>query len=128
MRIHLSSLLVDDQDKALRFYTEVLGFECKHDVPLGEHRWLTVVSPEDPDGTELVLEPDTHPAVRPFKRALVTDGIPFTSFAVDDITAEFERLRALGVTFTQQPVAMGPVTTAVLDDTCGNLIQIAQRR
>jgi catechol 2,3-dioxygenase-like lactoylglutathione lyase family enzyme len=127
MRIHLSSILVDDQDKALRFYTEVLGFEKKTEVPLGEHRWLTVVSPEDPAGTELVLEPDSHPAVKPFKQALVTDGIPFTSFAVDDITAEFERLRALGVRFTQEPVDMGPVTTAVLDDTCGNLIQIAQQ-
>jgi catechol 2,3-dioxygenase-like lactoylglutathione lyase family enzyme len=127
MRIHLCSILVDDQAKALRFYTEVLGFAKKADVPLGEYRWLTVVSPEDPDGTELVLEPDTHPAVKPFKQALVADGIPFTSFAVDDIRAEVERLRALGVTFTQEPVAMGPVITAVLDDTCGNLIQIAQR-
>ena len=98
MRIHLSSIPVDDQDKALRFYTEVLGFEKKTEIPLGEHRWLTVVSPEEPEGTELVLEPDSHPAVKPFKAALVSDGIPFTSFAVNDITAEFERLRALGVT------------------------------
>jgi catechol 2,3-dioxygenase-like lactoylglutathione lyase family enzyme len=127
MRIHLSSILVDDQDTALRFYTEVLGFEKKTDIPLGEHRWLTVVSPEDPNGIELVLEPDAHPAAKPFKEALVTDGIPFTSFAVDDIAAEFERLRELGVRFIQEPVHMGPVTTAVLDDTCGNLIQIAQR-
>ena len=127
MRIHLSSILVDDQNKALRFYTEVLGFEKKTEIPLGEHRWLTVVSSEDPDGIELVLEPDSHPAAKPFKEALVTDGIPFTSFAVNDVTAEFERLRALGVRFTQEPVEMGPVTTAVLDDTCGNLIQIAQR-
>jgi catechol 2,3-dioxygenase-like lactoylglutathione lyase family enzyme len=127
MRIHLSSILIDDQDKALRFYTEMLGFEKKTDVPLGEHRWLTVVSPEDPDGTELLLEPDVHPAARPFKEALVADGIPFASFAVDDISLEFERLQALGVTFTQEPVTMGPVTTAVLDDTCGNLVQIAQR-
>src|ERR671935_2422194 len=124
MRIHLSSILVDDQDKALRFYTEVLGFEKKTEVPLGEHRWLTVVSPEDPGGTELVLEPDTHPAVKPFKEALVSDGIPFASFAVDDINAEFDRLRTLGVRFTQEPVEMGPVITAVFDDTCGNLIQI----
>jgi hypothetical protein len=94
-------------------------------VPLGEHRWLTVVSPEDPDGVELVLEPDGHPAVRPFKEALVADGIPFTSFAVADVQAEFDRLTRLGVTFTQEPTAMGPVTTAVLDDTCGNLIQLA---
>jgi catechol 2,3-dioxygenase-like lactoylglutathione lyase family enzyme len=127
MKIHLSSIFVDDQDKALRFYTEVLGFEKKTEIPLGEARWLTVVSAEEPNGTELVLEPDAHPAVKPFKEALITDGIPFTSFAVNDISAEFERLRALGVTFTQEPVAMGPVTTAVFDDTCGNLIQIAQR-
>ena len=127
MRIHLSSIPVDDQDKALRFYTEVLGFKKKTEIPLGEHRWLTVVSSEDPEGTELALEPDSHPAVRPFKAALVTDGIPFTSFAVSDITAEFERLRGLGVRFTQEPVDMGPVRTAVFDDTCGNLIQIAQR-
>jgi catechol 2,3-dioxygenase-like lactoylglutathione lyase family enzyme len=127
VRIHLSSIPVNDQDEALRFYTDVLGFEKKAEVPLGEHRWLTVVSPEEPDGTELVLEPDSHPAVKPFKAALLSDGIPFTSFAVTDITAEFQRLQALGVRFTQEPVAMGPVTTAVFDDTCGNLIQIAQR-
>ena len=125
MRINLTSVLVDDQDKALRFYTDVLGFQKKTEVPLGEHSWLTVVSAEDPDGVELVLEPDEHPAVKPFKAALVADGIPFTSFAVDDVQKEYDRLVALGVTFTQQPTAMGPVTTAVLDDTCGNLIQIA---
>jgi catechol 2,3-dioxygenase-like lactoylglutathione lyase family enzyme len=125
VRINLTSVLVDDQEKALRFYTDVLGFEKKTEVPLGEHRWLTVVSPDDPDGVELVLEPDSHPAVRPFKEALVADGIPFTSFAVADVHAEFDRLTGLGVTFTQAPVQMGPVTTAVLDDTCGNLIQIA---
>ncbi|MCV7216950.1 VOC family protein [Mycobacterium crocinum] len=127
MRINLTSVLVDDQDKALKFYTEVLGFTTKHDIPMGEHRWITVVSPDDPDGTELVLEPDSHPAVRPFKEALASDGIPFTSFAVDDVAAEFARLQALGVRFTQEPVDMGPVTTAVLDDTCGNLIQIAHQ-
>jgi catechol 2,3-dioxygenase-like lactoylglutathione lyase family enzyme len=125
MRINVTSVLVDDQDKALRFYTDVLGFVKKTDVPLGEARWLTVVSPEDPQGTELLLEPDGHPAAKPFKQALVEDGIPFTSFAVDDIHKEFERLRGLGVRFTQEPAEMGPVTTAVLDDTCGNLIQIA---
>jgi catechol 2,3-dioxygenase-like lactoylglutathione lyase family enzyme len=125
MKINLTSVLVDDQAKALRFYTEVLGFQKKNDIPLGEHRWLTVVSPSDPDGPELVLEPDAHPAAGPFKEALVGDGIPFTSFAVDDVHSEYERLRAEGVRFTQEPVAMGPVTTAVLDDTCGNLIQIA---
>jgi catechol 2,3-dioxygenase-like lactoylglutathione lyase family enzyme len=127
VRINLTSVLVDDQDKALRFYTEILGFTTKHDIPMGEHRWITVVSPEDPDGTELVLEPDSHPAVKPFKEALASDGIPFTSFAVDDVQAEFARLDALGVRFTQEPVDMGPVTTAVLDDTCGNLIQITHQ-
>lgn len=126
MRINLTSVFVDDQDKGLRFYTEVLGFQQKFDVPLGEHRWITVVSAQEPDGTELVLEPDQHPAAKPFKEALVTDGIPFTSFAVDDVNAEYERLVGLGVRFTQEPTVMGPVTTAVLDDTCGNLIQIAQ--
>jgi catechol 2,3-dioxygenase-like lactoylglutathione lyase family enzyme len=125
VRINLASVLVDDQQKALRFYTEVLGFVKKTDIPMGGHSWLTVVSPDDPDGVELVLEPSEHPAVPPFKAALVADGIPFTSFAVDDVQKEYERLRALGVTFTQPPTAMGPVTTAVLDDTCGNLIQIA---
>ncbi len=125
MRINLTSVLVDDQEKALRFYTDVLGFVKKTEMPMGEHRWLTVVSPEAPDGVELVLEPDGHPAARPFKEALVADGIPFTSFAVDDVHAEFDRLKGLGVTFTQEPAAMGPVTTAVLDDTCGNLIMIA---
>jgi catechol 2,3-dioxygenase-like lactoylglutathione lyase family enzyme len=126
MKINLTSMLVDDQDKALRFYTEVLGFTPKHDIPMGRHRWITVVSPEDPDGTELVLEPDEHPAAKPFKDALMADGIPFTSFAVDDVRAECERLRELGVRFTQEPTDMGNVTTAVLDDTCGNLVQIAQ--
>jgi catechol 2,3-dioxygenase-like lactoylglutathione lyase family enzyme len=128
MHIHLTSALVDNQDKALRFYTEVLGFVKKTEVPLGEGaRWLTVVSPEDPDGTELLLEPDGHPAAKDFKQALVADGIPFTSFAVDDVPAETERLRGLGVRFTQEPLEMGPVTTAVLDDTCGNLIQISSQ-
>jgi catechol 2,3-dioxygenase-like lactoylglutathione lyase family enzyme len=126
VRITLTSVLVDDQEKALRFYTEVLGFVKKTEIPLGEHRWLTVVSPEDPDGVvELVLEPDEHPAAKPFKTALVEDGIPFTSFAVEDVEQEYDRLSALGVRFTQAPLSAGPVTTAVLDDTCGNLIQIA---
>ena len=126
MRIHVTSVLVDDQDKALRFYTEVLGFQKKTDIPLGDAKWLTVVSPEAPDGTELLLEPDGHPAAKPFKEALVADGIPYTSFAVEDVEAEFERLRRLGVRFTQEPTEMGPVRTAVFDDTCGNLIQIVQ--
>jgi len=127
MRINICSVFVDDQDKALRFYTQVLGFQKKTEVPVGDARWLTVVSPDDPDGTELLLEPDGHPAVKPFKDALVSDGIPFTSFAVEDVHQEVQRLRGLGVTFTQEPVEMGPVTTAVFDDTCGNLIQIAHR-
>ncbi|MCM2392935.1 VOC family protein [Streptomyces albipurpureus] len=128
MRIHLSSVFVDDQDKALRFYTDVLGFVKKTEVPVGADRWLTVVSPDDPDGTELLLEPDGHPAVKPYKAALVQDGIPATAFAVDDVQAEFDRLSKLGVRFTQPPLEMGPVTTAVLDDTCGNLIQIVHMK
>ena len=127
MKIVVTSVLVDDQEKALRFYTDTLGFVKKQDIPMGEARWLTVVSPQDPSGTELLLEPDGHPAARPFKEALVEDGIPFTSFGVDDVNAEYERLRDRGVRFTQEPLAMGPVTTAVFDDTCGNLIQIAQQ-
>lgn len=127
MRINLTSLHVDDQDKALAFYTDVLGFVKKTEVPLGQHKWLTVVSPENPDGTELVLEPDEHPAAQAYKKGLVADGIPATSFAVDDVQAEYERLKALGVVFTQEPLSMGPVTTAVFDDTCGNLIQIASQ-
>jgi catechol 2,3-dioxygenase-like lactoylglutathione lyase family enzyme len=127
MRIVVTSVFVDDQEKALRFYTGTLGFTKKFDIPMGPARWLTVVSPDDADGVELLLEPDQHPAVGPFKKALVEDGIPFTSFGVADVRAEYDRLRAAGVHFTQPPVAMGPVTTAVFDDTCGNLIQIAQK-
>ncbi|WP_405635547.1 VOC family protein [Streptomyces sp. NBC_01178] len=127
MRINLTSVFVDDQEKALRFYTDVLGFRKKHDVAIGgEDRWLTVVSPEDPEGVELLLEPDKHPAVKPYTTALAEDGIPATAFAVDDVRAEFERLSELGVRFTQEPLEAGPVTVAVLDDTCGNLIQIMQ--
>jgi catechol 2,3-dioxygenase-like lactoylglutathione lyase family enzyme len=125
MRIVVTSVLVDDQEKAKRFYTDVLGFVIKHDIPMGDARWLTVVSLDDPDGTELLLEPDTHPAAGPFKAALVEDGIPATSFGVEDVEAEFERLSTLGVRFLQPPTEMGPTTTAVFDDTCGNLIQIA---
>jgi catechol 2,3-dioxygenase-like lactoylglutathione lyase family enzyme len=125
MRIVTTSVLVDDQAKALAFYTDVLGFVKKTDIPAGDDRWLTVVSPDEPDGVELLLEPDAHPAAKPFKEALVADGMPYTSFAVDDVQAEFDRLSALGVKFTQPPTEMGPVTTAVFDDTCGNLIQIA---
>jgi catechol 2,3-dioxygenase-like lactoylglutathione lyase family enzyme len=125
MKIITTNVFVDDQEKALAFYRDVLGFVKKTDIPTGEHRWLTVVSPSSPDGVELLLEPSDHRAVAPFKRALVEDGIPYTSFSVDDATAEFERLSALGVEFVQEPTTMGPVTVAIFDDTCGNLIQIA---
>jgi catechol 2,3-dioxygenase-like lactoylglutathione lyase family enzyme len=127
MRIVVMSVMVDNQDKALEFYTTKLGFVKKTEIPLGAAKWLTVVSPDDPDGMELSLEPDSHPAAGPFKKALVEDGIPFTSFAVGDLRSEYERLSAAGVRFTQPPVDMGPVRTAVLDDTCGNLIQLAQK-
>lgn len=126
MRIYVTSVFVDDQAKALAFYTDVLGFQKKREIPLGDASWLTVVSSEQPDGTELLLEPSGHRAVPPYKDALVEDGIPATSFAVDDVQAEFDRLRSAGVRFTQEPLAMGGVTTAVFDDTCGNLIQIVQ--
>ena len=126
LRINVTSVLVDDQMKALKFYTEILGFVKKHEIPLGDNAWwLTVVSSGAPDGTELLLEPDAHPAAKPFKQALVEDGIPFPSFAVESCEAEHKRLTALGVSFTQEPTNMGPFTTAVFDDTCGNLIQIA---
>lgn len=124
MKIYVTSVFVDDQAKALDFYTRVLGFVKKNEIPLGEFSWLTVVSPEDPDGTEVLLEPDSHPAVGPYKEALAEDGIPAASFAVGDVAAESERLKGLGVTFTQEPMEAGPVTTAVFDDTCGNLIQL----
>lgn len=125
IRLTVTSVFVDDQTKALDFYTRVLGFVPKNDVPLGEDRWLTVVSPAAPDGVELLLEPDKHPVVGLYKAGLVEDGIPAASFGVDDVHAEYERLTAAGVRFVQPPTAMGPVTTAVLDDTCGNLIQLA---
>jgi catechol 2,3-dioxygenase-like lactoylglutathione lyase family enzyme len=124
MRIALTSVFVDDQQEAERFYTDVLGFRKKHDIPLGEHRWLTVVSPQDPDGPELLLEPSSHPAVKPYRDALLADGIPGAQFAVEDVEVEHQRLRALGVLFTQDPTDLGAVTTAVFDDTGGNLIQI----
>ena len=128
MRIRFTSILVDDQERALRFYTDVLGFLPRSDIPVGEFRWLTVVSPEDPEGPELVLEPDDHPASKAFKAALVADGIPFKMFAVDDVAAEVGRLKGRGVRFTQDPTDMGPVITAVLDDGCGNLIQLAEAK
>jgi catechol 2,3-dioxygenase-like lactoylglutathione lyase family enzyme len=126
MRIHLSGVVVDDQQKALQFYTETLGFRVKHNIPLGEYAWITLVSEEDPEGTELVLEPAGHPAVVPYRKALVEDGIPFTAFAVDDVEAEHERLVARGVRFVQPPTDLGSVIAAVFDDSCGNLIQIAE--
>lgn len=125
LRINLASVFVDDQAKALAFYTDVLGFVKKTDISMGEFRWLTVVSAEDPNGVELVLEPNAHPAAQAFQQALVEDGIPLTSFAVADVRAEHARLAAQGVRFVQEPAEMGPVMTAVFDDTCGNLIQIA---
>ena len=124
IRINLTSVFVDDQTKALDFYTGVLGFVAKTDVPVGEFRWLTVVGPAEPDGTELLLEPDQHPAAKAYTAALAADGIPAASFAVDDVAAMYEDLSERGVVFTQKPAAMGPMVTAVLDDTCGNLIQL----
>ena len=128
MRIHLTGVFVDDQDKALRFYTETLGFKLKHNVPVGRFAWITVVSEEAPEGMELLLEPDEHPAVRPYKAALVKDGIPCASFASDDVEAEHERLAAKGVRFVQPPTDVGTVITAIFDDTCGNLIQIMEEK
>ncbi len=127
MKIPVTSLSVVDQDKALKFYTEVLGFIKKRDIPLGDAKWLTVVSPEAPNGVELLLEPNgEYPAMKALKEALVRDGIPFTTFQVDDIYAEYERLKQLGVQFTMEPTNMGMTIVAILDDTCGNLIQIHQ--
>ena len=127
MKMRLVGVYVPDQEKALRFYTKMLGFQKKEDVPVGTDRWLTVVSPEEPDGPELLLSPDGHPAVRPYKDALTADGIPVASFQVDDLDAELRRLRELGVTIIQEPLETGKVITAVIDDTCGNLIQLAAR-
>ncbi len=124
MRIHLNTLHVDDQRTALTFYTDVLGFIKHHDMPLGDNFWLTVVSPEDPDGPELLLEPADHPAVKPYRDALVEDGMPLAQFTVDDVEAEHERLTGLGVVFTQAPTDIGTSIVAVFDDTCGNLIQL----
>lgn len=126
MRIRLNSVLIDDQDKALAFYTEKLGFRKKTDIPMGEHRWLTVVSPEDPDGTELVLEPMGFAPARDYQKALYEAGIPLTAFQVDDVDGEYDRLKNLGVAFSMEPTDMGPTRLAVLDDTCGNRIQIFQ--
>ena len=127
MRLHVTSVFVDDQAKALEFYTTKLGFEKKSDVPVGEYRWLTVVSPEQRDGVELLLEPSNHPAVKPYREALVNDGIALASFEVDDIESECQRLKSLDVKVTMDPVNVGEVTIAMLDDTCGNLVQLLQR-
>ncbi len=126
MKIYVTNVFVEDQDKAEKFYTEVLGFTVKNNIPLGDNRWLTVVSSEDPEGTELLLEPSDHPAVKPYKEALVSDGIPAHSFQVQDLDAERKRLGGLGVEFTVEPMDAGPVRMAVFDDTCGNLIQLIE--
>jgi glyoxylase I family protein len=127
MRIKLTSIMVDDQDKGLRFYTEVLGFKKKHDIPVGEYRWITVTSPEGPDDVELALEPNANPAGRAFQEAMFSQGIPLAAFEVGDIASEFARLTGAGVAFTRPPSPAGPVTLAVFADTCGNLIQLYQR-
>jgi catechol 2,3-dioxygenase-like lactoylglutathione lyase family enzyme len=126
MKIKLNSVFVDDQDKALKFYTDILRFVKKNEIPLGEAKWLTVVSPDGPDDIELLLEPNGNPAAKTFQQAMFEQGIPLTAFAVDDIQQEYERLKSLGVVFRSEPVQMGPATIAVFDDTCGNLIQIYQ--
>jgi len=126
MKIKLTSLLVDDQDKALAFYTEVLGFRKKHEIPMGPYRWLTVVSPEDPDGAELSLEPNANPAGREFQHAMFSQKIPVAAFQVDDLDAETTRLRKQGVVFVTEPFDAGAVRLAILSDTCGNLVQLYQ--
>ncbi|MEO1046141.1 MAG: VOC family protein [Pseudomonadota bacterium] len=126
MRMYAKSVAVDDQAKALDFYTGALGFVLKHDIPVGEHRWITVVSAEEPEGVELCLEPNAHPATREYQKALMADGIPFTAFQVDDVSAEVERLEEQGVRFTQPPLKAGGAKIAVFDDTCGNLIQLME--
>jgi catechol 2,3-dioxygenase-like lactoylglutathione lyase family enzyme len=128
MRIYVTTVFVDDQAKALDFYTKVLGFVLKHDIPVGEHRWLTVVSNEAPHGTELLLEPNEHPAVKPYQAALAEDGIPAASFQVDDLDGEVEKLRARGVVFNVDPTDAGTVRMATFDDTCGNLIQLVEMK
>ncbi len=128
MKIYVTNLFVDDQDKAEKFYTDVLGFKLKNNIPLGESRWLTVVSSEDPDGPELLLEPSTHPAVKPYKDALVSDGIPAHSFQVTNLDAERKRLGELGVNFVVEPMDAGAVRMSVFNDTCGNLIQLIEMK
>ena len=126
MRIKLTSIMVDDQSKALKFYTEVLGFQKKHEIPMGEYRWLTVVSPEGRGDIELSIEPNANPAAKTFQQAMFSQGIPLAAFECTDIAADYVRLKSLGVVFTREPAKMGPVTIAVLSDTCGNLIQLYQ--
>jgi len=126
MKMYIKSVMVDDQAKALAFYTEKLGFQVKHDIPMGEHRWITLVSGEEPGGVELALEPNAYPAAKALQDSLRADGIPWTAFSVDDIDAEVTRLEAAGVSFTQPPMKAGGVTMAVFDDSCGNLIQLIQ--
>jgi len=126
MKIQYTNVLVDNQEKALLFYTNVLGFQKKADVSAGDYRWLTVVSPENPDGVELLLEPNALPAAKTYQKELFDQGIPYTSFNVDDVQKEFERLRDLGVRFQMEPTDTGPAKIAMFDDTCGNLIQIQQ--
>lgn len=126
MKMYIKSVIVDDQEKALAFYKDTLGFTVKHDIPMGEYRWLTLVSAEEPDGVELALEPDAHPASKSFQSAIKNDGIPYTAFSVEDIDAEYKRLCKLGVKFSKAPVKAGGATMAIFDDTCGNLIQILQ--
>lgn len=128
MKIYVTSVFVDDQSKALAFYTEKLGFQKKIDVPIGDDRWLTLISTVDPDGVELLLEPSHHPAVGPYRAALRADGIPATSFQVENLEAEYQRLCDEGVDFMQPPMEAGDVSMAVLDDTCGNLIQLIEMR
>jgi catechol 2,3-dioxygenase-like lactoylglutathione lyase family enzyme len=127
VKIIVTSVFVNDQDKALKFYTEILGFVKKQDVPVGQFKWLTVVSPDDQDGTELLLEPNDNPVAKEYQKGLVAQGIPATMFGVTDVHAEFARLKELGVKFTIEPTKMDQVTIAVFDDTCGNLIQIMQK-
>lgn len=124
MRIKLTSIMVDDQDKALRFYTEVLGFQKKHEIPVGAYKWLTVVSPEGPNDIELSIEPNANPAAKAFQEAMFAQSIPLAAFEVSDIEKVFASLKAKGVVFTSEPVEMGPVKIAMLSDTCGNLIQL----
>lgn len=126
MKMYVKSVMVDDQAKAFEFYTKQLGFLVKEDVPMGEFRWLTLVSPEEPEGTELALEPNQYPPARTFQEALKADGVPWTAFSVVDLDAEAVRLRSAGVRFTQPPTQTGPVKTAIFDDTCGNLIQLIE--